>query len=247
VIPSTIESRYPETPDGSLPFPAGTPIPDPLVWLAFVAGSAPSLRLGTAVLVLPQRNPLTTAKEAATLDAMSQGRVILGVGVGWLREEFDALGVPFAQRGRRMDEAIEVMRGLWSQEEFGFQGRDYHFAPVHSAPKPASSTVPIHIGGYSEPAAERAGRLGDGFFPGTSDPEGLARLVSVARQAAEAVGRNPEALEVTARGSDDHDHLRALRRAGADRVVVSARSFDRDRFTEEVSAFGAKVVEPFAG
>lgn len=245
LIPSRFESRYPETSDGNLPFPAGWPIPDPLVWLAFVAASAPSLELGTGVLVLAQRNPLSTAKEVATLDHMTGGRVVLGVGAGWLREEFEALGVPFPNRGRRMEEAIAVMRGLWSEEVFAFDGELFSFPAVHSAPKPASATVPVHIGGYSDRAAERAGRLGDGFFPGTSDPEALAGLVAVMRRAAEAAGRDPESIEVTARGSEDHDHLRALQRVGAARVLVSARAFDPDHFADEVSKFGTDVIEPF--
>lgn len=245
LIPSRFESRYPETPDGKLPFPPQWPIPDPLVWLSFVAASAPSLKLGTGVLVLAQRNPLSTAKEVATLDVLAGGRVVLGVGAGWLREEFDALGVPFGNRGQRMEEAIAVLRGLWSEGSFAFDGEVFSFPAVHSAPKPTSSSVPVHIGGYSHRAAERAGRLGDGFFPGTSDPEALADLVGVMRRAAEAAGRDPDSIEVTARGSGDHEHLRALHDSGAVRVLVSARAFDAGHFADQVSKFGTDVIEPF--
>ena len=247
VIPTRIQSRYPETSNGELPFAPTVAIPDPLVWLAYVAAAAPNLALGTAVLVLPQRNPLTTAKECATLDELTGGRVILGVGIGWLREEFEALGVPFEQRGRRTDEAVAVMRGLWQHDPFGFEGSCFSFPPVHAAPKPPRSTIPIHIGGYSARAAERAGRIGDGFFPGTGDPEALAELVTVARRAAEVAGRDPDALEVTARGSADQDHLRALANAGAHRVVISARTLDPERFASEIRRLGEQVVAPFGG
>ena len=110
VFPSTIESRYPYTEDGKVPATPDTPIPDPLIWLAYVAAAAPTLRLGTCILILPQRNPLVLAKELATLDHLSGGRVELGIGVGWLREEFEALGVPWAARGKRTDEYVDALR-----------------------------------------------------------------------------------------------------------------------------------------
>ena len=108
VLPTSIESRYPYTADGKIPAEPDTPIPDPLIWLAFVAAAAPTLRLGTCILIVPQRNPIVLAKELATLDRLSGGRVELGLGVGWLREEFDALGVPWDRRGARNDVACEV-------------------------------------------------------------------------------------------------------------------------------------------
>ena len=106
IFPSSIESSYPYTPDGKVPATPETPIPDPLIWLAYVAATAPTLRLGTCILILPQRNPLVLAKELATLDHLSGGRVELGIGVGWMREEFDALGIPWERRGARTDEYV---------------------------------------------------------------------------------------------------------------------------------------------
>ena len=242
VIPRSFEHRYPETADGALPFAATTPIPDPLAWIAYVAAAAPTLKFGTGILIVPERNPLVTAKAAATIDSMCGGRLMLGVGVGWLREEFDALGVPFAHRGRRTEEAIAVMRGLWSEDEFSFDGDFYAFPPVVSSPKPFAARVPIHIGGYGERAARRAGRIGDGFFPGVRDPRALSELVSIVRRTAEDAGRDPDLIEVTARGSADPEHLRALARAGADRALLSARDFDPLQFEAELVRLGEEVL-----
>jgi alkanesulfonate monooxygenase SsuD/methylene tetrahydromethanopterin reductase-like flavin-dependent oxidoreductase (luciferase family) len=116
VVPAGYESPYPYSPDGKMPAPDDTPLPDPLVWLAFAAASTSRIKLGTGIAILPQRNALIAAKEVATVDRLSGGRVLLGVGAGWLKEEFEALGVPFERRGRRLDEHIEAMRALWAGE-----------------------------------------------------------------------------------------------------------------------------------
>ena len=122
VVPAGYRSKYPYDPSGKLPSGEGTVFPDPLIWLAYVAAGTSTLRLGTGILIVPQRNPLVLAKELATLDYLSGGRMILGAGVGWLEEEFEALGVPFAGRGQRTEEAIGAMRALWSQEQASFAG-----------------------------------------------------------------------------------------------------------------------------
>src|SRR5581483_1658981 len=134
--------------------------------LAFLAGVTDRLYLGTGVLILPQRSPVLCAKESATVDALSGGRLELGIGVGWLREEAEAVGTSFDDRGARTDEAIEVMRALWSEREATFHGKWTTFDRAKSYPKPArSGGPPIHVGGHSRAAARRAGRLGDGWFP----------------------------------------------------------------------------------
>src|ERR1700722_11878179 len=116
VVPSGYRSRYPYDPSGRLPSGEDAPFPDPLIWLAYVARATSTIRLATGILILPQRNPLVLANEVATLDHLSSGRVTLGVGIGWLKEEFEALGVPFEGRGERTEEAIAAMRALWSQD-----------------------------------------------------------------------------------------------------------------------------------
>src|ERR1700757_1526083 len=169
VIPKDYQSPYPYSKSGKIPGGEDVPIPDPLMPLSFVAAITTKIRLATGVVILPQRHPLYLAKEVATLDLLSGGRVILGVGSGWLKEEFDALGLDFNTRGRRTDEAIQAMRACWREDPSSFRGRHFSFGPVRCFPKRARSDVPIHIGGHSPAAARRAGRLGDGFFPAISE------------------------------------------------------------------------------
>jgi probable F420-dependent oxidoreductase len=187
-------------------------------------------------LILPQRNPVVLAKEVATLDAMSGGRVELGVGVGWLREEFEALGVPWEQRGVRTDEYVRVLRELWARDHAQFSGEFISFADVSSNPKPPRGHVPITVGGHSEAAAARAGRLGDGFFPAKGSPRRLGELFAIVRDTAVATGRDPDAIELSAShvavASGDHGAIRAavdeLAALGVTRVIVPAFVFARD-------------------
>lgn len=245
VYPESYASEYPYDPSGRMAAASDTPLPDPLLWLAFAAAATERIRLGTGILILPQRNPLVLAKEVATLDDLSGGRVELGVGVGWLREEFDALGVPFEARGARTDEYVEVLRTLWTTDRASFHGRFADFDGVSSNPKPARGRVPIHVGGHSRAAAERAGRLGDGFFPGKGD---LAELVDVVRQTAADHGRDPAAIEVTSWtagvfGDDPLGAVEELAAAGVDRTVVPAFVF-RKGTRDALAAFAERVIAP---
>lgn len=197
VIPRSYASIYPYDRGGRLP-QVELPFPDPFVWLAYAAAQTTTLQLATGVLVLPQRQPLVVAKQAATLDRLSGGRLLLGVGAGWLQEEFAALDVPFGERGRRLDEYIAALRALWRGDAASFSGDFVRFEGVEARPTPLHGAVPIVIGGHTERAARRAGRLGDGFYPGRGRPEELAHLVEVLRGAARAAGRDPDAIELTA-------------------------------------------------
>lgn len=198
ILPSTIESPYPYTTDGKIPAQPDTPIPDPLIWLAFAAAAAPTMRLGTCILIVPQRNPLILAKELATLDQLSGGKVELGLGVGWLEEEFDALGVPWERRGARNDEYIEAMRTLWSGPEVEFHGEFVDFPKVTCSPRPVQQSIPILVGGDSEVAIRRAARLADGYFPGEGDADRLAALITRVRRAAADTDRDPDSIEINA-------------------------------------------------
>ena len=222
VVPEGYESAYPYSPDGKM---AGgrtdIPLPDPLIWLAFAAAATSRLKLGTAILILPQHNPVIAAKQVATLDHLSGGRVLLGVGAGWLREEFEALGASFDDRGARLDEYIAAMRELWRADRPSFQGRFVRFDGAHCRPRPVRGAVPIVIGGHSKAAARRAGRLGDGFFPARGAPRDLFDL---ARRAAEAHGRDPDSVELSAGLPEDLQELPALARAGVKRVFVPVTS-----------------------
>jgi probable F420-dependent oxidoreductase len=224
-----------------------TDIPDPLIWLSFLAGQTTTLKLATGILILPQRNPVVLAKECATLDKLSGGRLVLGIGVGWLEEEFDALGVPFAERGRRTDEYVHVMRALWSEEKASYHGDFVNFDRAISQPKPVDGAVPIVIGGHTAIAARRAGRLGDGFFPGKGSNDELRALLAVMRESAEKAGRDPDAIEVTTGGAaafapDPVEALGELAEMGISRVVIPPLSFNPTKIGDKLADFGENVI-----
>lgn len=218
VVPAGYGSAYPYSPSGKM---AGgddaIPLPDPLIWMAYVAAATKRIKLGTAILILPQHNPVVVAKQVATLDHLSGGRILLGIGAGWLKEEFEALGVPFETRGRRTDEYIKVLRELWSAEKPTFQGEFVRFKDAYCRPQPVNKHVPIIVGGHSEAAARRAGRLGDGFFPARGAP---AELFDLARRSAEEAGRDPNALEMTASLPEDLAQIPSLIQLGVKRLLV---------------------------
>jgi probable F420-dependent oxidoreductase len=249
VVPGGYRSKYPYDPSGRLPSGEGTVFPDPLIWLAYVAARTSTLRLGTGILIVPQRNPLVLAKELATLDSLSGGRMILGAGIGWLEEEFEALGVPFAGRARRMEESITAMRALWTQEQASFEGATTKFTNCFLRPQPSRGAIPIHIGGHSEAAARRAGRIGDGFFPLGVSPEQLPPLIDLIRTSAEESGRDPEAIEVTMQctavtGEEAVAAVESLQKIGVTRVLIPAVLFGSDvetalgRYGEDVIGTG---------
>lgn len=226
VVPAGYESRYPYSRDGRMPGPDDMSIADPLVWLTWVAARSAQLRVATGVLILPQRNPVVLAKEVATLDAMSGGRVLLGVGVGWLEEEFRAIGVPFQGRGARTDEYVAALRELWTAGEATFDGEHVSFERAISRPQPAQGSVPIVIGGHSEAAARRAGRIGDGFFP--ASPKGLGPLLDVMRKAAEDAGRDPDAIEITTGAFPTADKIAELEALGVSRIAFAPPALTPD-------------------
>ena len=180
VVPANYSSRYPYSGDGKM---AGgrddIPLPDPLIWMAYMAAVTSTIKLATGILIVPQHNPVITAKQVATLDQMSGGRVLLGIGVGWMKEEFDAIGAPFEDRGARTDEYVAAMRELWTADKPTFHGRWVNFDETYCRPQPAQGSVPIIVGGDTVPAAKRAGRLGDGYFPARNAP---AELIDLARR-----------------------------------------------------------------
>src|SRR5437762_2831515 len=182
VVPEGYESPYPYSASGKMPGGETAPIPDPLVWISYVAGLTRNVRLATGILILPQRNPVVLAKECATIDVLSAGRLTLGIGIGWLAEEFDAIGVPFEERMGRTDEYVAALRALWSENET-HAGEFAKFTNALSYPKPVQEGgVPIVVGGHTKGAARRAGRIGDGFFP--ARPDKLGDLLDEMRRAA---------------------------------------------------------------
>ncbi len=246
VLPDSIASKYPYTPDGKIPAEPDTPIPDPLIWLAFVAAAAPTLRLGTCILIVPQRNPLVLAKELATLDHLSGGRVELGLGVGWLQEEFEALGVPWARRGARNDEYIAAMRALWAAPHAEFHGEFVNFAPATCSPRPVNGSIPVIVGGDSDAAVQRAVRIADGFFPGEGDFERLGELLGRLHKAADAAGRDPNSIAINAmfgaQMADPAAGVEQMATLGVDRIMVPAFFFAGPGGLDRLSEFGEHVV-----
>jgi probable F420-dependent oxidoreductase len=221
-------------------------IPDPLVWLAFIAGQTPTINLGTNVVIVPEHQPAVLAKAVATLDALSAGRVRLGIGIGELPEEYEAVGMQFTNRGKRMDEAIEAMRALWTQEVATYHGEFVRFTEVRCDPSPVNGTVPLHIGGASPAAVRRAAKYGDGYFPwvgpGLDLHETLARVITDVRTETERVGRDPDALEITVGGARTVAEAETMARLGVHRCTVAVRAKDLHQVRDELATFGTDVI-----
>ncbi|MGD1241961.1 LLM class F420-dependent oxidoreductase [Mycobacterium seoulense] len=227
VLATRYDSVYPYDSSGRVGLAADCPIPDPLDLLAFLAGHTTTLGLATGVLVLPNHHPVVLAKRAATVDALSGGRLRLCVGVGWLKEELEACGADFENRGRRADEQLAVLRALWADQPQGacYHGEFFNFDNVMCYPKPiAGERLPIHIGGHSPAAARRAGRLGDGLQPLGVTGTRLASLIALMRDEAASSGRDPANLEVSlghAVDKIDAERAGGLIEQGADRLVLA--------------------------
>jgi len=190
IVAAGYDPKYPYSADGRMPTAAGVvPMPDPLELLAFFAALATNLRFGTAVVVAPLHSPAVLAKRAATLDRLSDGRFMLGLGIGWQREEYAAVGASFSQRGERLEESIAAMRALWADSPATFEGQFTAFRAVHSEPHPINGTVPIVLGGNTDAAVTRAGRVADGWFPYAISAEEFAQQADVFRAAAVDAGR----------------------------------------------------------
>jgi probable F420-dependent oxidoreductase len=208
VLPgSAAGSVYPYSPTGRFPGGGKQDYLEPLITLAWLARATRRIRLGTSVLVVPYRHPLTTAKMLATLDVLSKGRIVLGAGVGWLREEFAALGAPpFEERGAVTDEYLALMRRCWTTDPVTFHGKYCHVEDVHALPQPVQAGgIPIWIGGHSDAAVRRAARLGDGWHPiglrppAVLAPEEYAAKVARLREWAREAGRDPDRITLTFR------------------------------------------------
>ncbi len=253
VLPDDYASTYPYSADGRMPAVRTAAYPDPLIWLSFLAASTARIRLATGVIILPQREPLALAKQVATLDAMSGGRMELGIGVGWLEEEFKALGVPFAQRGKRADDYVAAMRALWAEGVSSHHGPFVNFDHMHSHPKPVRGAVPIIVGGHTEVAARRAGRLGDAFFPSIGAQADTFPLVDIVRASAAKAGRDPAQIELITgcpgalpnAGGDPLAAVEERRRRGVGRVVLPLGPF-LPKLEETLPAFGERVIRAFS-
>jgi probable F420-dependent oxidoreductase len=247
-VPAGYRSEYPYSENGRMAGDGAVPMAEPFVWLSYVAARTSRIRLTTGVLVLPQREPVLVAKQAATLAVLSGERFSLGVGAGWLREEFEALGADFSTRTRRLEEYVSAMRQLWANDRATFHGQFVSFDELQLTPRPASGRVPVILGGHTEPAARRAGRVGEGFFPAKGSVDDLARLFDMARDAARSSGRDPDALELTIHDPsvvEAHAAPAAIerwRRIGVSRIIINPTTFDASQLAEQLARFGEEVV-----
>jgi len=199
VLPRSVTTPYPY--GGSFPYDVNDPILDPVATLAWVASATRHVRLGSAVIVLPYHSPLPLAKALATVDVLSGGRLLLGVAGGWLREEFELLAVPFAERGPRTDEAIDLLRHLWTADTIDFHGRFHHLHDAAFYPKPVQKPAPpIWIGGDGAAALRRVVRRGDGWLAAPRDLATLEAKIEEIRRGAEAAGRDPSTIGVATSG-----------------------------------------------
>jgi probable F420-dependent oxidoreductase len=216
------DAPYPYSDDGKIAVPSGADWLDPLLALTFAAASTTSIRLATGILLLPQHSPLVVAKQAATLDVLSRGRFVLGVGIGWSREEFAALGVPFGGRSERTAEYVEAMRALWAEDPASYDGRTVHFEQVRSFPKPVrGGRVPLVLGGNSDGALDRVAAYGDGWYGFGLAPGEVGERVGSLRERIRRAGRDPAtvttAVALRDGGPGDVEALAAL---GVDELVV---------------------------
>jgi probable F420-dependent oxidoreductase len=249
VIPWTIASRYPYNATGDFPLSPDTDFLEPLTTLTLAAAVTSRARLGTSVLVLPHRHPVLTAKMLATLDHLAPGRVILGAGVGWRREEIELFGVPHARRGAWTDEAIEVMRACWRDDRVSFTGEFFRFDELGCRPRPARGTIPIWIGGHTERALARVATLGDGWHAAFPTAEALRGGIVQLREACRKVDRDPATLAISARlglaarrpSAEIVTELRALRDLGVAHVILETRMRDADEMLQTYERFATEV------
>lgn len=254
-FPDDLQSPYPDSPDKKPHWAPSTPWPDPWVTAAAIASVTERLRFATQVFVLPMRNPFAVAKSLATLAVLSNDRVILGCGAGWMKEEFDQMGVDFAARGGRYDEMIAVLRTLWTGGMVEHHGAHFDFQPLEMSPAPGKQ-IPIYVGGHSRVALDRAARLGDGWLGGTYDEATIIASLAKLRALRAQHGRDGEPFGTVAAmfPTPDLDTCKRLEEAGLSILVVApwlggqAAGHDAEMTGAAFDSFGAKrnAMEHFA-
>ena len=239
VLPVHTTSRYGGTPDGSIP-PSMSDLGDPFIGLARASATTTTLRLGTAICLVPEHHPLVQAKQIAALDHHSGGRFLFGIGAGWLREETEIMGGDFDHRWTQTREAIEVMRALWTQDEAEYHGRYYDFPPVKVFPKPAQQPhPPIFLGGAARNVFKRVVAYGDGWMPVRATPEEVRAGRAALDELAEAAGRDPQSLQICISGASGRDEILRMQDAGATMATV--------RLPSNTPAEAAPALERLAG
>lgn len=241
-------SRYPYAEDGRIPVRKDAGLLAPFTSLAFLAAVTERIRLGTGICLVPQRNPLYTAREAADVDWLSGGRLDLGVGVGWLAEEFQALGVPFERRGDRCRSYLEVMKRLWCDELSEYSDEFYTLPACRQFPKPLQRPhPPLHFGGESDAALRRVADVGQGWYGFNLDPAGLAERLAKLRALLAARGRRLEEIEISVSPylrAFDPGMLEGYREAGAQQVILPVFGRTQDEMRGRMETIAKTVLEP---
>lgn len=222
IVPMEYESRYPYTANGRMAVVPETVMVDPLIGLAGVAAATKTIRLGTGVNILPQTNPLLLAKQAASLDFLSGGRLMLGLGIGWLEEEYDAMGVPFKQRGKRNDDYLEAMRKVWSGDVVEHESEYLSWHGFKSHPLPVQKPLPIVIGGSRGKAFDRIAKYAQGWYAPRPTDEDLETMTRRMRATCEAHGRDPAEIEISTMWIPEPGNISVDRyvELGVDRLIV---------------------------
>ncbi len=229
------------------PAPPQTPMLDPATALAFLAAHTQRVKLATGIIILPQRNPLVLAKELASVDVLSGGRLLFGLGAGYLQPEFEAIGASFEDRGARASEAIEVLRALWTQDSPSFEGRFWSFSGIQAMPRPVQKPhPPILVGGHSPPAYRRAVSQGDGWYGFALDPDAARASLEGLRSAAKDVERPTQRgeleISVTPSLPLDADTVRRYEDLGVHRLVPIARGRDAEALLAFVDSTAGAVL-----
>jgi probable F420-dependent oxidoreductase len=249
VHPEKIDSPYPYTADNEPRWEASAPWPDPWVAISAMAAVTERLRFLTSIFVLPMRNPIAVAKTVGTLAVMSDHRVDLGIGIGWMKEEFNLLGENFHDRGKRSDEMVEVMRKLWAGGMVEHHGRYYDFDPIQMSPA-VERRIPIIIGGLSEPALRRAARIGDGWTSDIHSTEELREISDTLKGYRREYGRADQPFEIFAAANDafDADGYRRLEDAGVTHLLTmpwalyGATGDSLTEKTDSIKRFGDEII-----
>jgi probable F420-dependent oxidoreductase len=241
-------SRYPYTDDGRIRLGSEPSVLEPFNFLSFIAGATSTIRLGTGICLVPQRNPVYTAKEVATLDYLSGGRVDFGVGIGWLKEEFAALGVPWPRRAQRTRSYLEVMKRLWCDPISSYDDDMYTLPEARQYPKPVQQPhPPIHFGGESDAALKRVADIGQGWYGFSLEPEQAKERIAGLSALLKERGRDISDVFISVtpgRGAVDPGTLQAYRDAGVQQLIVSARGSSADLYLESLAQLAREVVEP---
>jgi probable F420-dependent oxidoreductase len=227
------------------PVPAGTPFIDSAVALGFIAAHTKTVRLGTGIIILPQRNPVVLAKELASVDVLSNGRLTFGIGIGYLKPEFDAIGAPFDHKGARTEEFLAAMIALWSMDQPEYHGKFVSFGGINAMPRPVQKPHPeIVFGGHTKEAYGRAARLANGWFGFALDVDATVKSVEALRAACKAAGRRFEDLEISVapRGKVDRDTAKRFADAGVHRLILLHGTRDEPSLLSFIEASGRDLI-----